>query len=122
MFNERRSCSVGSPLPWGITEYRTWAAVRRQKRSRVGGYPERYRVSQTGNSAEFDCQVRQAKIIVVNANIGSTSLIQRKLKIGFARAGAVMHALEQIGVVGPAQGSMPREVLMTPEDLKGGQS
>ena len=72
--------------------------------------------------AEFDHQVRQAKIIVVNANIASTSLIQRKLKIGFARAGAVMDALEQIGVVGPVQGSMPREVLMTPEDLKGGQS
>lgn len=71
--------------------------------------------------AEFDYLVRQAKILVVEANIGSTSMIQRKLKIGFAKAGAVMDALEQIGVVGPAQGSAARKVLVTPQDLKSGE-
>jgi S-DNA-T family DNA segregation ATPase FtsK/SpoIIIE len=52
-----------------------------------------------------------ARLIILN-NQGSTSLIQRRLKVGYARAGRLMDILENKGVVGPAQGSKPREVLV----------
>jgi DNA segregation ATPase FtsK/SpoIIIE-like protein len=55
--------------------------------------------------------------IVVSIGQGSTSLLQRRLEIGFARAGRLMDQLERAGIVGPANKSKVREVLMRPEDL-----
>jgi len=64
-----------------------------------------------------DAFFKDAAYLIASIGQGSTSLLQRKFEIGFARAGRLMDQLERFGVVGPAKGSKAREVLMRTEDL-----
>ena len=57
--------------------------------------------------------IDEAIKVVVEAGQASTSLLQRRLRLGYARAGRLIDELEQLGVVGPHEGSKPRQVLMT---------
>ena len=80
--------------------------------------------STTGGAATADAMedddplVWEAAQVVVDSQLGSTSGLQRRLKVGYARAGRIMDNLEQKGVVGPPDGSKPREVLLDAEGLE----
>ncbi len=67
------------------------------------------------DSNETDPLFEEAAKLIVHAQMGSTSLIQRTMKLGYNRAGRLMDQLESAGLVGPSQGSKPREVLYKTE-------
>jgi len=69
------------------------------------------------DDGDEDPLLTQAMEIVVRSGLGSTSMLQSKMKVGFSRARRIMDQLEERGVVGPSEGSKPRDVLMTVEEL-----
>ena len=71
-----------------------------------------------GSCTSDDPLIWEAADIVVSSGLGSTSNIQRRLSVGYARAGRIMDMLEEKGIVGPANGSKPREVLVDPLELE----
>ena len=106
-----------------VTETEIAAVVAHARRQSRPDYVENMTAEQPGGSAgagggqDDDELVQAALELVVRSGLGSTSMLQRKLGVGFARAGRLMDLLEQRGVVGPSHGSKPRDVLMTPDEL-----
>ncbi|MFQ5947477.1 MAG: DNA translocase FtsK 4TM domain-containing protein [Acidimicrobiia bacterium] len=108
-----------------VSEKEIAAVVEWVRHQREAHYVEEvFEAAEAGPTemAEFEGEdpdiVRQAMELVVRSQLGSTSMLQRKLRIGFARAGRVMDILERRGIVGPSQGSKARAVLITVEELE----
>ena len=89
------------------------------------GYPQAFLLPEYNDEKDMDASgfdandrdplFEDAAKLIVNAQMGSTSLIQRRMKLGYNRAGRLMDQLESAGIVGPSQGSKPREVLYKTE-------
>jgi DNA segregation ATPase FtsK/SpoIIIE, S-DNA-T family len=109
-----------------VTEREVTGAVTYCKQQREADFVEG--VTKAGDAADRadadrgdddsdEALLRRAAEQVVVSGLGSTSMLQRKLRIGFARAGRLMDELEELGVVGPNEGSKARDVLWSPEEL-----
>jgi S-DNA-T family DNA segregation ATPase FtsK/SpoIIIE len=79
---------------------------------------ERSRQPDSAMITEKDELYEMAKQLVLNTGQASTSLLQRRLRLGYGRAARILDLMEQEGVIGPPQGSRPREILVSPEAMK----
>jgi len=70
-----------------------------------------------GNHGDEDELMQEAKEIIINMGRASTSLLQRRLRVGYGRAASILDALEEAGIIGPANGSKPREVMVSKEQF-----
>jgi S-DNA-T family DNA segregation ATPase FtsK/SpoIIIE len=108
--------------PWvAESEVRSVVAHWQRQRSAeyVDGIAGDIGSARGGDALDDDDDLLPAAMeLVVRSQLGSTSMLQRKLRVGFSRAGRLMDLLERRGVVGPSEGSKARAVLMTPDELE----
>ncbi|MFZ4648284.1 MAG: DNA translocase FtsK 4TM domain-containing protein [Patescibacteria group bacterium] len=87
------------------------------ERQKVGGVAG---VGMDGSYGDEDDLMEEAKEIVIKAGKASTSLLQRRLSIGYGRAAKILDMMEENGMIGPSNGSKPREILVSKDDYEAG--